>query len=199
MFNLLPVASRGCGLYSSRERRAGTGQLRPPRAAARVAARTVLVRPWNPPSLPGRVRETPRRTTAGRRHLTPRPPLLRRVRAAAAARRGGLVNVVGRTLPGPPPRQSLMTLRVYTATRDGVVKDERAPVHVVAGDRFDLYGLSQAWPPLRLPPSSRAVAVAHRPPAKPWWRCVRRCYQVGMEAEALTPWSACSRSGPASV
>ncbi|MEU6327511.1 hypothetical protein ABZ851_09525 [Streptomyces sp. NPDC047049] len=60
---------------------------------------------------------------------------------------------VGRTPPGmpEPPRQSLMTLRVYTATRDGIVKDERAPVHVVAGDRFDLYGLSQAWPPCACP------------------------------------------------
>ncbi|MCZ1007704.1 hypothetical protein [Streptomyces lydicus] len=59
----------------------------------------------------------------------------------------------GRTSPGTPepPRQSLMTLRVYTATRDGIVKEERAPVHVVAGDRFDLYGLSQAWPPCACP------------------------------------------------
>lgn len=59
----------------------------------------------------------------------------------------------GRTPPGTsePPRQSLMTLRVYTATPGGIVKEERTPVHVVAGDRFDLYGLSQAWPPCACP------------------------------------------------
>ncbi|MFG2829220.1 hypothetical protein ACGFWI_17430 [Streptomyces sp. NPDC048434] len=58
-----------------------------------------------------------------------------------------------RTPPGAAeaPRQSLMTLRVYTASRDGVVTEERAPVHVVAGDRFDLYGLSQSWPPCACP------------------------------------------------
>ncbi|MFI1617070.1 hypothetical protein ACH4VT_08830 [Streptomyces lydicus] len=39
------------------------------------------------------------------------------------------------TPPGPPPRKSLMTLRVYTATREGVVTEERAPVHVMATDR----------------------------------------------------------------
>lgn len=44
-----------------------------------------------------------------------------------------------------------MTLRVYTATPGGIVKEERTPVHVVAGDRFDLYGLSQAWPPCACP------------------------------------------------
>ncbi|UKY55609.1 hypothetical protein [Streptomyces inhibens] len=56
-----------------------------------------------------------------------------------------------RTLPGPPPRQSLMTLRVYTATRDGVVMEERATVHVVTGDRVDPFGLGQAWPPCACP------------------------------------------------
>ncbi|MFE3883674.1 hypothetical protein ACFXPQ_12340 [Streptomyces lydicus] len=44
-----------------------------------------------------------------------------------------------------------MALRVYTATHDGIVKEERAPVQVVAGDRFDLHGLSQAWPPCACP------------------------------------------------
>ncbi|MEV5127456.1 hypothetical protein AB0K49_32380 [Streptomyces decoyicus] len=56
-----------------------------------------------------------------------------------------------RTPPGPPPRQSLMTLRVYTAGRDGVVTQERAPVHVVAGEPLDVYGLSQSWPPCACP------------------------------------------------
>ncbi|MEU9110292.1 hypothetical protein AB0D04_00510 [Streptomyces sp. NPDC048483] len=51
----------------------------------------------------------------------------------------------------PPSRQSLMTLRVYTAGPDGAVKEERAQVHVVAGDRFDPYCLSQAWPPCACP------------------------------------------------
>ncbi|AOP50016.1 hypothetical protein [Streptomyces lydicus] len=53
--------------------------------------------------------------------------------------------------PGPPRRQSLMTLRVYTATREGAITEERAPVHVVAGDRPDIYGLSQVWPPCACP------------------------------------------------
>ncbi|MER6047334.1 hypothetical protein K2224_11440 [Streptomyces sp. BHT-5-2] len=57
----------------------------------------------------------------------------------------------GHTSPGPRSRQSLMTLRVYTTTRDGSVVQERAQIHVVAGDRFDLYGLSQAWPPCACP------------------------------------------------
>ncbi|QIK04686.1 hypothetical protein G7Z12_12785 [Streptomyces sp. ID38640] len=57
----------------------------------------------------------------------------------------------GRTPPDTPPGQSLMTLRVYTATRDGIVTEERAPGHVVAGDRLDPYGLSQAWPPCACP------------------------------------------------
>ncbi|MEK2475239.1 MULTISPECIES: hypothetical protein [Streptomyces] len=57
----------------------------------------------------------------------------------------------GHTSPGPRSRQSLMTLRVYTTTRDGIVVQERAQIHVVAGDRFDLYGLSQAWPPCTCP------------------------------------------------
>ncbi|MFD5734682.1 hypothetical protein ACFWIY_17895 [Streptomyces sioyaensis] len=53
--------------------------------------------------------------------------------------------------PGPPPRKSLMTLRVYSTTRAGVVTEEQASVHVVAGDRFDPYALSQAWPPCACP------------------------------------------------
>jgi hypothetical protein len=45
-----------------------------------------------------------------------------------------------------------MTLRVYTASRDGVVvAEERARVEVVAGDPFDVYGLTQAWPPCACP------------------------------------------------
>ncbi|RXS84798.1 hypothetical protein EST92_09945 [Streptomyces sp. TM32] len=55
------------------------------------------------------------------------------------------------TPPGPPPRKSLMTLRVYSTTREGVVTEEQVSVHVVAGDRFDPYGLSQAWPPCACP------------------------------------------------
>ncbi|MFE6690036.1 hypothetical protein ACFVFQ_26600 [Streptomyces sp. NPDC057743] len=57
----------------------------------------------------------------------------------------------GHTSSGSRSRQSLMTLRVYTTTRDGVVVQERAQIHVVAGDRFDLYGLTQAWPPCACP------------------------------------------------
>ncbi|WP_411120649.1 hypothetical protein [Streptomyces sp. x-19] len=57
----------------------------------------------------------------------------------------------GHTPSGPRSRQSLMTLRVYTTTRDGVVTQERAQIHVVAGDRFDLYGLTQTWPPCACP------------------------------------------------
>ncbi|MFD9207889.1 hypothetical protein ACFVZM_16635 [Streptomyces sioyaensis] len=56
------------------------------------------------------------------------------------------------TPPGrQPPRKSLMTMRVYSTTRAGVVTEEQASVHVVAGDRFDPYGLSQAWPPCACP------------------------------------------------
>ncbi|MGD3107876.1 hypothetical protein [Streptomyces sp. YGL11-2] len=44
-----------------------------------------------------------------------------------------------------------MTLRVYKTTRDGVVIQERAQIHVVASDRLDLYGLSHAWPPCACP------------------------------------------------
>ncbi|MBM4793782.1 hypothetical protein HXP44_17330 [Streptomyces sioyaensis] len=55
------------------------------------------------------------------------------------------------TPPGRPPRKSLMTMRVYSTTREGVVTEEQASVHVVAGDRFDPYGLSQAWPPCACP------------------------------------------------
>ncbi|AJC56217.1 MULTISPECIES: hypothetical protein [Streptomyces] len=62
-----------------------------------------------------------------------------------------MATTAGHTSPGPRSRQSLMTLRVYTTTRDGIVVQERAQIHVVAGDRFDLYGLSQAWPPCRCP------------------------------------------------
>ncbi|KUL36419.1 hypothetical protein ADL22_24295 [Streptomyces sp. NRRL F-4489] len=57
----------------------------------------------------------------------------------------------GPTPSGPRSRQSLMTLRVYTTTRDGVITQERAPIHVVAGDRFDPYGLTQPWPPCACP------------------------------------------------
>ncbi|MCK7627711.1 hypothetical protein MUU72_32235 [Streptomyces sp. RS10V-4] len=57
----------------------------------------------------------------------------------------------GQTPPGPRSRQSLMTLRVYTATHDGVVAQERAQIHVVAGDRFDVYDVSPAWPPCTCP------------------------------------------------
>ncbi|MFF4601743.1 hypothetical protein ACFY12_03150 [Streptomyces sp. NPDC001339] len=53
--------------------------------------------------------------------------------------------------PRPPSRQSLMTMRVYTASPDGVVREERAPVHVMAGDPVNIYGLSQAWPPCACP------------------------------------------------
>ncbi|WP_433858040.1 hypothetical protein [Streptomyces kronopolitis] len=53
--------------------------------------------------------------------------------------------------PGPPPRQSLMTLRVYRTTRDGAVTEEREPLHVLGGDGWDLYGLSQVWPPCACP------------------------------------------------
>lgn len=73
-----------------------------------------------------------------------------------------------RTLPGARPRQSLMTLRVYRTTRDGVVTSERAQVHVVPGDRFDLYGLGQAWPPCACPRHRDAAPGAPRkrpPPA----------------------------------
>ncbi|MEV0370413.1 hypothetical protein AB0I10_11380 [Streptomyces sp. NPDC050636] len=48
-------------------------------------------------------------------------------------------------------RQSLMTLRAYTARPDGAVREERARVHVLAGDRANVYGLSQAWPPCACP------------------------------------------------
>ncbi|WP_329397349.1 hypothetical protein OHA45_24795 [Streptomyces lydicus] len=55
------------------------------------------------------------------------------------------------TPPGPPPRKSLMTLRIYRATREGVITEERAPVRVMASDRPDIYGLSQVWPPCACP------------------------------------------------
>ncbi|MFG2862000.1 hypothetical protein [Streptomyces sioyaensis] len=55
------------------------------------------------------------------------------------------------TPPGPPPRKSLMTLRVYRTTRDGAVTEERAPLYVLAGDMRDIYGLSQVWPPCACP------------------------------------------------
>ncbi|GGU77601.1 hypothetical protein GCM10010211_49410 [Streptomyces albospinus] len=57
----------------------------------------------------------------------------------------------GHPSPGPRSRHSLMTMRVYKTTRDGVVTQERAQIHVVASDRLDLYGLSHAWPPCACP------------------------------------------------
>ncbi|MEW1655823.1 MULTISPECIES: hypothetical protein [unclassified Streptomyces] len=62
-----------------------------------------------------------------------------------------MATTAGQTPPGTRSRQSLMTLRVYTTTREGVVVQEHAQIHVVAGDRFDLYGLTQAWPPCACP------------------------------------------------
>ncbi|MGX1851432.1 hypothetical protein OIU91_15690 [Streptomyces sp. NBC_01456] len=55
------------------------------------------------------------------------------------------------TPPGQPPRKSLMTMRVYRTTRDGAVTEERVPLYVLAGDRWDIFGLSQAWPPCACP------------------------------------------------
>lgn len=50
----------------------------------------------------------------------------------------------------PEAGQSRMTLRVYTMTRDGVVVDERAQVHVVDGDVLPPL-MSQAYPPCGCP------------------------------------------------
>ncbi|WP_413799364.1 hypothetical protein [Streptomyces iranensis] len=49
---------------------------------------------------------------------------------------------------GERPR---MTMRVYTATRDGIVTARRAVVTVLVGERSDAYGLGQAWPPCQCP------------------------------------------------
>jgi hypothetical protein len=50
-----------------------------------------------------------------------------------------------------PRKRSLMTLRVYTATRDGIVTEERATVHVLAGKPTDVHALTQTWPPCACP------------------------------------------------
>ncbi|UQA93325.1 hypothetical protein [Streptomyces halobius] len=51
----------------------------------------------------------------------------------------------------PGRRQSLMTLRVYTASPDGAVREERREVHVLASDPVNVYGLAQEWPPCACP------------------------------------------------
>ncbi|MGP3999123.1 hypothetical protein [Streptomyces sp. 8N706] len=50
----------------------------------------------------------------------------------------------------PRAGQSRMTLRVYTATRDGVVVEERAEVHVLAGDALPPL-MSHTYPPCQCP------------------------------------------------
>ena len=47
-------------------------------------------------------------------------------------------------------RASLMTLRVYTVSRDGAVADERPTVHVRAGDGLPPL-LSHVFPPCACP------------------------------------------------
>ena len=59
------------------------------------------------------------------------------------------MNADDRMPPGPRPG-SPWTLRVYTASRDGVVTPERAP-GTVSGVPLDVYGLSQSWPPCACP------------------------------------------------
>jgi hypothetical protein len=49
-----------------------------------------------------------------------------------------------------------MTLRVYTASRDGTVTQERAQVHVMPGDVLPPL-MSHVYPPCECP--------RHRPPA----------------------------------
>jgi hypothetical protein len=49
---------------------------------------------------------------------------------------------------GERPR---MTMRVYTATRDGIVTARRAVVAVLVGENTSAYELGQAWPPCMCP------------------------------------------------
>ncbi|WP_432097560.1 hypothetical protein [Streptomyces sp. bgisy100] len=50
----------------------------------------------------------------------------------------------------PEPGRSFMTLRVYRATRDGVVVEERGTVRIVAGEVLPPL-MSHAYPPCGCP------------------------------------------------
>lgn len=73
-----------------------------------------------------------------------------------------------------------MTLRVYTVSRDGAVTQERATVHVRAGDEL-LPLLSQVYPPCACPRHRRLLRAVI-----PWHRRWWRIYGGRMDAHGKT-------------